>query len=286
MIQKLFSIDTAFDKGYIVAGYVISSNDTDAFVMKLDTTFEQDWRKNIGNTGLESFNDIVTTDFSYIAVGRCNTRGEEYEDMYVVHIDSFGDTILHETFGGDSVDYGYAVARFQGMPLVYFAGYNSSYVGNDFNEVEDLYLDQHENIYDNPPAGFDYISNVNVTAMAWFKYDCVSDKTGFLDKSLNICRAFSNPIEIINPTTIEPAISTSPFYFVMFPNPNNGLLTINSNKTIIKILIFDLLGKLQIEKTPSSKSVILDIDQLSNGVYLVSAYSDNDDVTNKIIVNK
>ncbi|MEA3496534.1 MAG: hypothetical protein U9R42_10905, partial [Bacteroidota bacterium] len=38
---KIFSIDTAFDKGYIVAGYGICNNDTDGFVMKLDTAFEQ-----------------------------------------------------------------------------------------------------------------------------------------------------------------------------------------------------------------------------------------------------
>ncbi|MEA3495636.1 MAG: T9SS type A sorting domain-containing protein, partial [Bacteroidota bacterium] len=125
----------------------------------LDTAFEQDWRKYIGKTGLESFNDIVTTDFTYIAVGQCNTRGEGYEDMYVVHLDSFGDTILHETFGGDSVDYGFATARFPGMPLVYFAGYNTSYG-----------IEESGNAYVGASLAiniFDYTDNCKVSRVLW-----------------------------------------------------------------------------------------------------------------------
>jgi len=185
--SRIFSIDTAFDNGYMVAGYAISDNDTDGFVMKLDSAFSQDWRKQIGQVGLESFNDIVTTDFSYIAVGSCNTRGEGLEDMYVVHLDSFGDTILHETFGGDSVDFGFATARFPGMPFVYFAGYNTSY---GIEESGNAYL-----------GGVIY----KTFAPVLNNEECFVARALFVDQFINIDRDPNNEVEngsIVNPKLI------------------------------------------------------------------------------------
>lgn len=67
----------------------------------------------------------------------------------------------------------------------------------------------------------------------------------------------------------------------IFPNPASSLLTVSSNKTIDKIEIFNLLGKNII----SSKSNLINVTNLSSGIYLLKVSSGNKIASKKFIKN-
>lgn len=53
----------------------------------------------------------------------------------------------------------------------------------------------------------------------------------------------------------------------VFPNPTENILQLNSNKNIIKIEVFDLLGKKIMQENNSNKSV--DVSSINNGIYVL-----------------
>jgi hypothetical protein len=55
----------------------------------------------------------------------------------------------------------------------------------------------------------------------------------------------------------------------VYPNPVNDLLTINSEKEIGKIIIFDTLGKLVYSKLIKINNSEIDIKELEAGIYFV-----------------
>lgn len=68
----------------------------------------------------------------------------------------------------------------------------------------------------------------------------------------------------------------------VYPNPSNSKITISTNSPLIYISIIDLTGK-EVLKT---KEKILDISELSNGIYLVKCYFENNIVlARKLIKN-
>ena len=71
---------------------------------------------------------------------------------------------------------------------------------------------------------------------------------------------------------------------IVYPNPTNGILNINSNNNIIKnIIIYDLLGKVVLEKSNNFEQ--LNISNLTNGLYLLKITRENEIFIMKIIKN-
>ena len=69
---------------------------------------------------------------------------------------------------------------------------------------------------------------------------------------------------------------------IVYPNPTDSRLTINSDK-IFKVEVYDLNGRKMFETDRSS----IDFSQLKMGIYLVNLYDDNDRIvsTYKVIKN-
>lgn len=80
----------------------------------------------------------------------------------------------------------------------------------------------------------------------------------------------------------------------MYPNPSNGMITIqmNSNSTIYnpKIVVYDIKGILVYETSFQNNEnqfeKSLSLQNLSNGIYLLTILSDNEKLTKKLIINK
>jgi beta-glucanase (GH16 family) len=68
-----------------------------------------------------------------------------------------------------------------------------------------------------------------------------------------------------------------------FPNPVDDILAIKSTQTIDKIEIYNLVGNLVYNTTSNTNEI--DVSNLSSGVYLLTAYSNNSKRTKKIIIN-
>ena len=71
--------------------------------------------------------------------------------------------------------------------------------------------------------------------------------------------------------------------FKIFPNPSKDYINLNSGILIEKVKIYDALGK-EVEDLIYENNSI-DIKNLSNGVYLIKAYHDNNFITQKFIKN-
>ncbi len=71
----------------------------------------------------------------------------------------------------------------------------------------------------------------------------------------------------------------------LYPNPTNGLLTLDSPKTILtKVELYDLRGRLIKRKTFSNtQSYTLNISQVESAIYLVYVYSNNSKLIKKVI---
>ncbi|SUP54332.1 Lys-gingipain W83 precursor [Weeksella virosa] len=68
----------------------------------------------------------------------------------------------------------------------------------------------------------------------------------------------------------------------VYPNPTVGLVQLSGNHKVIKVRVFDLSGRKVSEANASSAS----LKHLSNGVYLVNFYTDNNEVYTRKVVKK
>ncbi|MDF1673310.1 MAG: T9SS type A sorting domain-containing protein [Vicingaceae bacterium] len=74
--------------------------------------------------------------------------------------------------------------------------------------------------------------------------------------------------------------------FDIYPNPTNGLFTINSdNSKTYNIQIFDVLGNIVYQKPNNNNKTTIDLRTQTKGVYLVSVITENNRVVKRIIIN-
>ncbi len=71
----------------------------------------------------------------------------------------------------------------------------------------------------------------------------------------------------------------------IYPNPSNGIFTINASKVINEVKIYTILGKLlcTTKSVPTNNSI--DLSAFGNGIFFVNVkYNDNTNYTTKLIV--
>ncbi|MCB0482091.1 MAG: T9SS type A sorting domain-containing protein, partial [Flavobacteriales bacterium] len=155
--------------------------------------------------------------------------------------------------------------------------FNTGYSGNDLNDVESQYISQHNTIYQSPPTGFSNISNVNVTAFAWYRYSCLQKKIGFLDKSRVTCPVYtSNPLRVS-----EPIINN--FDLQVFPNPTSSTVYFN-NQSKIYLTIYNQYGQTLFFRKNFDKNANFNLSDFKSGIYYFQAESEQFEVaTYKII---
>jgi len=87
------SIAQLDDGSYIVSGYRNSgaNDDENAYLVKLNSTGNMEWFRDIGGAGHEGFNSLrVLPDGGFISVGTTTSFGAEKQDVYLVRTDSTG----------------------------------------------------------------------------------------------------------------------------------------------------------------------------------------------------
>ncbi|MDI9310478.1 MAG: S8 family serine peptidase [Limnohabitans sp.] len=97
--------------------------------------------------------------------------------------------------------------------------------------------------------------------------------------SLNFCK-------------VEPSLSTTDNMFnnlAVFPNPTEGIINVNLNATVegeTQYSVYDIQGRMILSKKSSSPSEVLNIENLTEGVYVLSIENGNNKLTRKIVLNK
>ncbi|MCX6185925.1 MAG: T9SS type A sorting domain-containing protein, partial [Bacteroidetes bacterium] len=72
----------------------------------------------------------------------------------------------------------------------------------------------------------------------------------------------------------------------IYPNPSNGLVTINSNQDIANVNVFDITGKAvhNQEYTNKLNQTEIDLSALNNGIYFIAVQSSNGEISKSKIV--
>jgi hypothetical protein len=132
------SVCPAFDGGYIVAGWTYSfgAGDADVYLIKVDSTGDTVWTRTYGGGQFDDgYHLAATSDSGCIVTGSTKSFGAGQNDVYVLKVNSSGDTVWTRTYGGPSYDYSHSVC--QGPDGGFFiAGWTNSYGAGNY----DVYL--------------------------------------------------------------------------------------------------------------------------------------------------
>jgi len=100
------------DGGFIIAGSTTSfgAGGTDAYVIKTDSGGNPIWTQCYGGLEDEELYDIkATLDGHYILAGYTKSIGNGGADIWLLEVDSLGDTLRTATYGGTGDDIAYSV---------------------------------------------------------------------------------------------------------------------------------------------------------------------------------
>ncbi len=131
-----FSVQQTQDGGYIVAGiadwnlYIYA----DIYLLKTDSRGDTLWTKKFGGDSIDmSYSVQQTLDGGYVVTGRTKSFGAGNDDVWLIKIDSSGDTIWTKTYGGIDSDGGRSVM--QTIDGGYMIGGNTESYGAGSNDV-------------------------------------------------------------------------------------------------------------------------------------------------------
>lgn len=129
--ETVYGISATTDHGFILAGGT-NSNDgdvgpfgfdplyADCWFVKIDAAGEIEWQKRYGSSGAESGASIAQTpDGGYIALATSDTGNGDVPDNYgqtdiwVIRLDSVGELLWSNIYGGSSFDFGQQIITTQ-----------------------------------------------------------------------------------------------------------------------------------------------------------------------------
>ena len=106
------SIDRTSDGGFIIAGETASfgAGDQDIYLLKVDAGGDTLWARTYGGIDYERASRVIqASDGRYVICGRTSSFGAGDQDVYMVFVDSDGDTLGTRTYGGSQTDIGFAL---------------------------------------------------------------------------------------------------------------------------------------------------------------------------------
>ena len=124
---------------FIIAGYTTRNGyyDTDVCVLKLTDSGQILWTKTYGGNYDDRGMDLQkTNDGGYIITGFTKSFGSGVEDVYLIKIESNGDTMWTKTYGGQQTDIGNSVRQLKSGGYI-IGGYSFP---SSFTSYFDFYL--------------------------------------------------------------------------------------------------------------------------------------------------
>ncbi|MDD5529905.1 MAG: T9SS type A sorting domain-containing protein [bacterium] len=126
------------DSGFILVGDKRSSGFEDVYLIRTNSSGDTLWTRTYGGADDEwGFSIQHTSDGGFIIAGVTESYGAGLEDVYLIRIDSSGNTLWTNFWGGVNQDYAYSVQQTQDGGFI-IAGYTSSAPGGTI--YRDVYL--------------------------------------------------------------------------------------------------------------------------------------------------
>lgn len=252
------------DGGFLAAGTSRSfgAGGADFYLVKTDANGTLQWAKTYGGSndeGLLAFSK--TSDGGYIACGTTLSFGNGSEDVYLVKINSAGDTAWTKTYGGSSYDGGVAVQQTTDGGYVITGATQSFGQGN-----RDIYLiktDANGNsgcdeqitqtIIGNPtPTEGSHTTAIKRGGAVALQTDAPVDAGG----TLNTLCSFTD----INDLSTKKSL-------VIFPNPGKGIFKISIDEPIHSVTIVNMLGEKIVELKDLNNVAEVNLSQEKKGMY-------------------
>ncbi len=123
------SIKPTADGGFVVTGYTYSygHGNYDAYVLKLDSLGNLQWQTFLGGSDDDVGTDAVeTADGGFLIAGYSYTFSNGADDFYVAKIDSLGNLIWQNHYGGSSSERAFKIEKLPGENFL-IGGYTSSF---------------------------------------------------------------------------------------------------------------------------------------------------------------
>ena len=108
------SVQLTIDGGFIAVGGTssFSADSVDVYLLKLNNSGDTLWTRQYGGSGNDGGLAIESTsDSGYIIAGYTSSYGQGNYDVWLIRINSIGDTLWTKTFGGQNSDLGYSVQQ-------------------------------------------------------------------------------------------------------------------------------------------------------------------------------
>ena len=303
--DKAYSIQQTNDLGYIVAG-VSTSNDGDVtgnngvgdyWIVKLDGIGTIQWQKNYGGSSQDAAWSVVQTqDNGYIVAGNSGSLdgdvtghhgGIAVDDYWVVKLDSLGNLLWEKSLGGSAVDQARDVKQLNDGGYVVLGtsassdGDVSANYGNwDYWVVK---IDSNGTIEWDKNLGGSSIET------AWSIKQTIDNGFIIAGQSYSVDFDVSSNkgmgdfwVVKLNPTVGVDEVENNSS-IIIFPNPTNGIFTINSTQQINTIEVFNTLGQAVYNKKITSNSTTIDLTLFPKGLYLVQLKTNTNIITKKIV---
>jgi hypothetical protein len=262
--------------GYILAGHKSGSNVfqiTDPFILKLDTNGIPQFYKTFYGADYDYLSDIKPTpDGGFIISGTTASFAYDVTDLYLIKCDSVGTLDWARAYGSYEYDEGISV-----LPTAdgYLAcGYTGSYNFSNGTRYHAWLLQTDSNgstgnCQDHkcyPVVNDNTVTPANITLAP-------SGRVG-LSPTTFLVENYTMHTKDVCPGWTAIDENEKPKVLV-YPNPSNGLFTIESSKPIKQLKIYYSYGQLVYIASPSSTKTTVDLTHLPAGMYLcnIDGYS-------------
>lgn len=282
----------------------------DIYISKLDSIGNFVWAKKIGDIESQLANSIAVDKFGNLYTvgsffgtidfnpgsGIFNLTAD-LQDIFILKLNSFGNFIWAKKMGGtnsnedcyslsiDSVGNVFTIGVFKGT-----ADFdpNAGIYNLNSNGLLDIFISKLD-----PLGNFVWAKNLggisddvgvditidktgNLYSTGIFRFDCDFETDAGIS---NLTSVGGSDAYIYKMGQFDVSIKESIIYnkIIIGPNPNNGLFTIELT-TSNQIIISNIFGQIVFNETKNEGIHSIDLDYISNGIYVVKIINDNNEV--------
>ena len=280
--QTATSIKQTADGGYIIAGRTTITGTDDVLLIKTNINGDTIWTKTFGGADNERAYCVnSTSDGGYIITGGTRSFGAGAYDFYLIKTDASGNSQWQQTFGGAYDDGAYDVKQTADGGYI-VTGFTKSF-GDTLGDIYLVKTDLSGNVMWTKViggGGDDGAISVLSTSDGGYAIAGHTKSFGNGDYDCFLVKTDSVGFNVTSVNDWEPVKD-----FSVFPNPSNGIFTVASQKEIITIEIYTVLGECVYKKDASTPlTMTIDLSEQSKGIYFVQIKSGDNASSQKIII--
>lgn len=278
------SIKQTSDGGYIMVGQTSSfgAGGTDIYLIKTDMNGNTIWTKTYGDAGSDEGKYVqLTSDGGYILLGDYDIYGLNNSDIYVIKTNSTGDTLWTAMYGGIEKDVSKIIEPTSD------GGYCIAGVTRSFGLINpDVWLFKINSsggtIWSKTYGSADHDHGHSAEPTSDGGYIVVGHATNMIPGNMeDVYMLKVDDTGNISPTSVEQDINLLAGDFTMYPNPSEGVLTLEFSQilSLSHIKLYDGIGRVLYQETINESNSVfqktLDLSKLQKGTYYIGIVSKN-----------